>query len=202
MGVAAASGVGAHPWLSLEEHAQICTFALDHGIEPAWTREMVRRLRLSPPPERGDVPGWPWPIEIVTLGTLEILRQGEPIRPVKRTQRRPLHLLKHLVAAGQGRALAQDDVADALWPDADGDAAQHALEMTVHRARKLLGADHAIVVRDGAIALNARACRVDAWAFERVAREALARAANGGRTGAAADLARVLSLYALSLIHI
>lgn len=200
MRVAAAGGLGAHPWLSPEEHARLCAFALEHGVEPAWAREIVRRLGISPPPARADVPGWPWPVEVAALGGLEIRKEGEVLRPERRAQRRPLELLKLLVAAGPGRALAQDQLADELWPDADGDAAQHALEMTVHRARKLLGTDHAIVVREGAVGLDERACRVDAWAFERVAREALARAANGGRAGAAGDLARALSLYPGSLL--
>jgi DNA-binding SARP family transcriptional activator len=54
----------------------------------------------------------------------------------------------------------------ALWPDASGDAG-HAFESTLHRLRKLLGRDDAILLVDGKLALNPQVVWVDVWALER-----------------------------------
>jgi tetratricopeptide (TPR) repeat protein len=171
--IAREKGFATNPWLASEALAEACALALEHGVEPEWVREIIRRHRLAPPPDRGDVPGWPWQLEIYTLGRFEIRRDGHPIRYGRKTQRRPLELLKLLVALG-GREAGEDFVADVLWSDADGDAARHALESTIYRTRKLLGSDEAIAVREGKIALDPRLCWVDAWAFERSARDAAA----------------------------
>jgi hypothetical protein len=55
-----------------------------------------------------------------------------------KAQRKPLELLWLLVAADD-RGLAEDFVADELWPDLDGDRAMHTLRTTLYRLRKLIG---------------------------------------------------------------
>jgi two-component SAPR family response regulator len=51
----------------------------------------------------------------------------------------------------------------------EGDVAQHALETALHRLRKALSHDEAIIARDGKLSLNPQKVWVDTWAFERLA---------------------------------
>ena len=82
---------------------------------------------------------------------------------------------------------------DALWPEADGDAAKKAFDITLHRLRKLLGADTAVLIEHGRASLNTRYCWVDAFAFaglvERIEQDGLASDALDDA------LARALKLY-------
>jgi two-component SAPR family response regulator len=57
---------------------------------------------------------------------------------------------------------------DALWPDAEGDAARVALASALHRLRVLMGHEQAIVRREGELSLDTRSCWVDVWAVERL----------------------------------
>src|SRR6185436_10369853 len=62
------------------------------------------------------------------------------------------------------------EVADLMWPDAEGDRAEHALEITLHRLRALLG-DAALVKRqDGLLTLDRAHIFADVWAAEDLAR--------------------------------
>lgn len=105
------------------------------------------------------------PIRIYTLGRFSLLRNGEPIRYSSKTKK-PIELLKTLLAAG-GREVGTAQMADILWPDADGDTAHNTLNVTLHRLRKLLHEPDAIQMADNKLALNAMHCWVDAWEFER-----------------------------------
>jgi DNA-binding SARP family transcriptional activator len=62
--------------------------------------------------------------------------------------------------------VAEQKLTDALWPDAEGDAAQRALGATVHRLRKLLAYPEAIRQSGGKLSLDEKVCWVDAFAFE------------------------------------
>jgi DNA-binding SARP family transcriptional activator len=75
-----------------------------------------------------------------------------------------------LLVAGDGRGLAQDFVADQLWPDLDGDRAMHTLRTTLYRLRKLVGPD-AVVQENDHIQLNVAVVGTDLAAL----RAALAR---------------------------
>ncbi|MCK7497369.1 MAG: hypothetical protein MZW92_46165 [Comamonadaceae bacterium] len=59
-------------------------------------------------------------------------------------------------------------LAELLWPEADGDAAQRAFDTTLHRLRKLLGHERAVVLSEGRLSLNPTVCWVDAWTLERL----------------------------------
>ena len=63
---------------------------------------------------------WPYPIKIYTLGRFEIIRDDEPLHFSGKEQKKPLELLKALIAFG-GRDVPEERLTDALWPDADGD---------------------------------------------------------------------------------
>src|SRR5690606_23837886 len=78
-----------------------------------------------------------------------------------------LELLKALIAFG-GRVVNESQLAEALWPHADGDAAHNAFVTTLQRLRKLLSHKEALIYQEGRLSLNDRMCWLDAWALETV----------------------------------
>src|SRR5262249_45496626 len=137
---------------------------LEAGIEVDYARHLVRRRGLLPPDSAASE-AWPWPIKILTLGRFEVLRHDQPLRFSRKVQRKPLALLKALIAFG-GREVREDVVMDTLWPDAEGDAARVALASALHRLRGLLGLEGAVLRQEGRLSLDARLCWVDVWAIE------------------------------------
>ncbi|MEQ6341416.1 MAG: hypothetical protein M3A44_07100 [Gammaproteobacteria bacterium] len=106
-------------------------------------------------------------MKIYTLDRFTMLLQdGQPLSFTGKTQKRPLELLKALIAHG-GREVGVQVLIDALWGDAHGDAGQGAFDSTLHRLRKLLGEGRALVLRDGRLTLSSHHVWVDAWAFNR-----------------------------------
>lgn len=108
------------------------------------------------------------PLQIYTLGRFSVSRGIEPIRFARKAQHRPMELLKVLVALG-GREVATDQLAMAMWPESEGDVAYNAFEITLHRLRKLIGIEKALVLSNGLLTLNSQFCWVDIWSFEQVA---------------------------------
>jgi len=149
-------------------------------------------------PESSDVEHWPWPIRIHTLGGFALRLDGVPVRSARKAQKKPLELLKALVSQ-DGNETNAAAIAEMLWPDAEGDAALDALEVTLRRLRKLLGRDEAIRLQEGKLALNERLCWVDTRAFERAHQRADAVLTDGGAKITDAELEslaqRLISLY-------
>jgi len=141
---------------------RLAGFALEHGIEPEYTRMLIRRRELVP-----DTPieSWPWPIRIHTLGRFEILKDDAPLTFEGKTQHKPIDMLKVMIALG-GKDVAADKLIDILWPDPPEDGGQKVFDITVHRLRKLLGTN-AVLVSDRHATLNPALVWVDAWALER-----------------------------------
>jgi LuxR family transcriptional regulator, maltose regulon positive regulatory protein len=147
--------------------AQVYTFALDQGIEVEYVRSVIRRRNLMPQTPPLDVENWPWSYRIYTLGGFSIDQNDKPMTLSGKGQKKPLELLKTLIALG-GREVGALQLTEALWPDADGDAAQHAFETTLHRLRKFFGDDAPLQFKDGRLSLDDRRCWIDGWAFERL----------------------------------
>jgi hypothetical protein len=182
-------------WLSPEELADCCALALEHGIEPEYVRDLVGAQRLAPSERAREQADWPWTLRIEALGGFAVTRDGAPLPVGRKEQKKPMELLRLLVGHGP-RGARQDLLAEALWPDAEGDAAHHSLGTTVYRLRKLLGSADAIVQQEGRVALDARTVFVDAWALDRLLTRA--EAAASGRAAApdgAALRARARELY-------
>lgn len=150
------------PWWRPKAMAMLCARALEAGIEVDYVRSLIRARDLEPP--TSDCAHWPWRIMILTLGRVEILIEGRPLQFSGKAQRRPLELLMALISLG-GREVHESRLSEALWEEADADAARVAFKSTLYRLRKLLG-DDALVLRDARLSLNARTVWVDAWAFE------------------------------------
>jgi len=158
--------VSSHVWIPTIM-AGLCARALEAGIEQDYVRGLVQKRGLMPESPPVEAEAWPWPIKILTLGRFEVLRNGEPVRFARKVQRKPLALLKALIAFG-GRGVREELVMDALWPDAEGDAARVALASALHRLRGLLGREPAVVRQEGRLSLEGRLCWVDLWAVERL----------------------------------
>jgi DNA-binding SARP family transcriptional activator len=158
--------VSSHVWIPTIM-AGLCARALEAGIEPDYVRGLVQKRGLVPESPPVEAEAWPWPIKILTLGRFEVLLDGEPVRFARKVQRKPLALLKALIAFG-GRDVREDLMMDALWPDGEGDAARVALASALHRLRGLLGREQAILRQEGRLSLDSRHCWVDVWAVERL----------------------------------
>ncbi len=146
--------------------ARLCVRALEAGIEAEYVRMLIRKRGLVPDEPPHHLESWPWPLTVHTLGTFRLEKDGEPLSFSGKVRRKPLLLLKALIALG-GQEVREAQVSDLLWPEAEGDAAHSAFTTTLSRLRDLLGVEHAIKVQDGRVTLEPRLCWVDAWAFER-----------------------------------
>ena len=154
-------------WRHPPSLSRLCARALDAGIEVEYVRGLITRHRLRP--DRASVPpeAWPWPVKVLTLGRFRLEAGGKPLTFSGKVQKKPLDLLKALIAFG-GDEVTEGQITDALWPEAEGDAGRLSFKSALHRLRQLLGADDAVVYRDGRVGLDPRLCWVDAWAFERM----------------------------------
>jgi DNA-binding SARP family transcriptional activator len=145
----------------------------------------TRSIRVAEPAAAG--------IQTYTLGRFALLIGGAPLPQGPKAPRRSFELLKALVALG-GRCVCEWKLCDALWPDAEADAARQNLKATLHRLRRLVGR-HAVLLHDGKLSLAAEHCRVDAWEFERRINETL-ELPLGARAGELADrVEAALQLY-------
>jgi ATP/maltotriose-dependent transcriptional regulator MalT/DNA-binding SARP family transcriptional activator len=147
--------------------ARLCSHALEAGIEPDFVSALVRQRGLALDASRHALAGWPWPYRVHTLGAFRLLRNGAPVTFSGKAQRRPLEMLKVIVARG-GRDVSEEHVTEAMWPRIDGDSAHRSFTTTLHRLRKLLGEDRAIVLSEGRLTLDGRYLWTDSWAFEQL----------------------------------
>jgi two-component SAPR family response regulator len=102
-----------------------------------------------------------------------VLVDNQPLSYNHRGQNKPLSLLKAIIAFG-GRQVREEQLWEALWPDAEGDAAHVAFTTTLHRLRKLIGREQAITLQGRQISLDERHCWVDTWCLEALLAKPLA----------------------------
>ena len=105
-------------------------------------------------------------LKIFTMGRFSVIHENEPIVFRSKAQKRPLDLLKAIIALGS-RGVSKSHLTELLWPDSSGDAAVSVINTTLSRLRKLIGKD-AILTEDGCISLNRNYCSVDCWELERL----------------------------------
>jgi DNA-binding SARP family transcriptional activator len=179
--------------------AALCAVALEEGLEPEYTRTLVRRrLRGAPPPSL-DVRGWPWPIRVRTLTQVEVVLDEVPAT-LGRARTLPL-LLKAIVALGAGgRGVTVAKLLSVLWPDADGDAGMQVFEVTLLRLRRHLGPEghRAIRLDGGNVSIDRAICWTDVDALDALTKEIAARErasprADAGELRSLAE--RLLALY-------
>jgi DNA-binding SARP family transcriptional activator len=171
--------------------ARLCGRALTAGIEVEYARRLVQVHRLLPDPADPAPEAWPWHVRVYALGRFEVQVDEGPVTLAGRAQRKPLALLKALIAFG-GHGVSEAELADVLWPDAEADAAHQAFSVTLHRLRRLLRHEDAVRRRDGRLDLDPQYVWVDVFALERVLDQAGAAVpeARAGLTDAALRLYR------------
>jgi DNA-binding SARP family transcriptional activator len=73
------------------------------------------------------------------MGRFDLWRDGRPVTFACKVPRKPLALLKTLIAMGAPDSVGDERLIDLLWPDAEGNAGGLALTTTVYQLRRLLG---------------------------------------------------------------
>jgi LuxR family maltose regulon positive regulatory protein len=154
-------------WWRPRAMARLCAWALAEEVEVDYVQHLIRVRQLVPPRELADVAGWPWTFKLFALGRLRLLKDDKPLNLGGKSQSRPLELLKVLVALG-GKEVRAEQLAETLWPHVDGDYAHASFTSALHRLRRLLGIDEAILLQDGRVTLNPSYFWLDTWAFERL----------------------------------
>jgi DNA-binding SARP family transcriptional activator len=173
---------------------RLCANALDAGIEVEYVQDLIRKRNLFPEKPPLHLENWPWPLKIYTLGRFELLKDGKPIRISRKAQQKPLALLKALIAFG-GKGVRADQIEDTLWPEADGDAAHHSLEMTLHRLRTFIGHPEALEFRDGRLTLDPKYFWVDVRVLEYLFEEADGKRKEGLAEGSVQLTQRAIGMY-------
>ena len=181
-----------------QDMAELCVVALEADVEPEFARALVRAGTLAPRAPPLGVERWPWPFRIVTCGGFQLLRDEAIVEFSGKGPGRPMELLKVLVALGRHNVRV-DQLADALWPHMEADYAHKSFTATLHRLRRLLDDDEAVVLRDGRLSLNKARVWVDTWALEPLFEELDAALRAAGPATARSVLAgfaeKVFALY-------
>ena len=182
-------------WWRSDVMSRLCSRALDAGLETGYVHDLIRKRSLLPPDPASD--SWPWPLRVHTLGRFELVSNGKPMLFSGKVQQKPLVLLKALVALG-GKDVAEEQFADILWPEADGDLAHKSFEMTVQRLRRLIKSDDIVQLQERRLSLDLSRCWVDVRELEGLI-ETVDRAWKNGGPSHDAGLALRLSDKALGL---
>ncbi len=180
-----------------ENLARLFSFALDRGIEEETVQASIEKLHLTPPSQQLVSMKWPRPLHIRVLGSFNLRLRGGPVEFTGKTQRRPIDLLKALIAFG-GDQVQEWVLADALWPDSEGAASAQALATTLHRLRKILGDSRFVDRQNGTLTLKRELCWVDLFELEGMLAEVqrpLASAGAGAAENNDRSAERVLELY-------
>ena len=151
-----------------EALARLMSRALEAQIETDYAIAIIRRRGLTLDAAQFALSTWPWRFKVYTMGEFRLLRDDVQDVPSGRAQKRPIDLLKVLIAEG-GRQVSELRITEALWPRIDGDSAHRSFTSTLHRLRKHLGEDRALVLSEGKLSLDGRFVWTDTWAFEQLA---------------------------------
>lgn len=174
--------------------AMLCAKALEAGIEVEYVQDFIRKRNLITEEQYFHLENWPWPLKIYTLGGVEILKDGEPVQFSRKVQQKPLSMLKALIAFG-GKDVREDQIMDALWPEADGDMAYQSFATNLHRLRQLLGYEKAIQRQEKRLTLDDRHCWVDVWAFANILEQADAQWKDGRIDNAVSLMEKAIEIY-------
>jgi DNA-binding SARP family transcriptional activator len=144
---------------------ELCIQALELEVETDYVYHFIKHFRMSSHGVPVHLDNWPWFLKVFTLGHFSVVKEGQVLKTGRKAQRKPLQLLRVLLAFG-GIRVEEEQILDALWPEAEGDSAHRSFTITLHRLRKLLGGSKVVELRNGCVTLAKEFCWVDAWAFE------------------------------------
>jgi ATP/maltotriose-dependent transcriptional regulator MalT/DNA-binding SARP family transcriptional activator len=141
---------------------RLVPYGVQLGIEASYCRWVIAKRRFQPPST--GFAGWPWPVKIRAMGRLRIYLEDAELTFNGKAQRKPMDMLKLLIALPQGVEMNQ--LVDTLWPDLEGDAARNAMDIALHRLRKILRTKEAVQLTNGSVTLNKNVVWLDAMALE------------------------------------
>ena len=157
----------------------------------------VTRLKAELDPSADVVAKREWLVKIHTLGRFAVEIKGQPLQFSRKTQKKPLDMLRVLVAHGGVRVEAAT-IIEQLWPGSEGDAGKMSFDSNLHRLRKLIGVDDVLLMSEGTLSLDVSKCWFDTMALEdlvmRVERAAHAASGNS-RELIVAFMKELLQLY-------
>lgn len=136
----------------------------------------------------------PQRVMIHCLGRFELHLDGTPVTFSGKAPKKPLEVLKILLANG-GRSVPTGVFIEALWPDAAGDAAVDSLTTTLQRLRNLLGSEKVIKVHHGEVSLDRQRVWVDAWEFEDLSSRAREALCQGDESQSEVMVRQAVALY-------
>jgi len=108
-----------------------------------------------------------WPLKIYTLSRFNLVRFDKKIEFSGKVQQKPLAILKALIALGR-RNISAGRIIDLIWPDMDPELSYQTFKTTLHRLRRLLELEQAVIFREGCLSIDQRCCWADIWTFERL----------------------------------
>lgn len=148
-----------------EIRSRMCMKSLELGIEVAYVQTLIRRLELIPEESPLHYENWPWFFRFCTLGNFRIYHEKHRVELSRKAQHKPIELLQYLIVNHE-RPPDPEALCSALWPDAGRSHALRNLNITIHRLRKLLGSNEAVLSQGGTLLLNPQQCWVDVVAFQ------------------------------------
>jgi len=154
-------------WWGPAELSKLYLIALEEGIEVPYVQGIIRRTGMVPTDPEQAPNSWPWPIRIYTLGKFEIFFNDKIIQQTGKTQRKPLELLKALIAFG-GQIVPEVKLCEAVWPDADGDSAHRDFSSALYRLRRLIGNDKALRIENTCLSLDRQLVWLDVWSLDSI----------------------------------
>ena len=93
--------------------ARLCIKALEENIEVPYVQDVIRKRKLIPEKPPLHLENWPWPLKIYTLGRFELSKDGKPLQFSGKVQKKPLLLLKAMIALG-GKDIREERLRFAL----------------------------------------------------------------------------------------
>ena len=137
----------------------------------------------------------PRPVAIRTFGGFSVQQRSDAGAQLSG---KPLGLLKAMVGLNGGHRVDEGKLAGLLWPRIDADYARRSLTTTLHRLRKVIGEDRAVVLRHGRLRIARDLCRLDLDALDEVFAEIdslYGSDANADAVTATTLAANVLDIY-------
>lgn len=194
-----AKGIYNFFWFTKDIMSRLCSLAIENEVMVSYTQELIRKHNLVPDTPAQELEDWPWPVKLYTLGRFELVVRGKTVKFTRKSQERPMSLLKAIAALG-GRDVNAFQLAEALWPDSDGATGQQTLATTLHRLRRLIDVEDAVIFSKGTVTLNPEVFWVDIWAIERTMGRislALENGLDNGEevTSISPQIEKVLELY-------
>jgi len=193
LAIAVAAGFGNPIFWRPAQLAEIALEALQHDIETEHMRNLIRSHRLVPPRDRYIPESWPFPVRVHCFGQFRLLVDDEPVRMQNKAQKKPVEMLKALIALG-GNGVGESRITDMLWPDTDADLAHHSFKVNLHRLRRLIGTD-SVVRHGGRLSLEPQLVWWDARMFEQDRMQAMQTFRAGDFSTTLDHIQRLLRLY-------